>query len=40
MLDSSRPRREQSGAALANGMQFLCQQSSVPFASLAIQTIT
>ena len=40
MLDSSRPRREQSGAASANGMQFLRQNSGVPFAPLAIQTIT
>ena len=40
MLDGSRPRREQSGAASANGMQFLRKQSGVPFAPLAIQTIT
>ena len=40
MLDSSRSRREQSGAALANSMQFLCKQSGVPFAPLALKAFT
>ena len=39
MLHCSRPRRKQSGAALANGMQFLCQQSGIPFAPLAFKAL-
>ena len=37
MLDSSRPRREQGGAASANGMQFLCNQRGIPFAPFPLK---
>ena len=37
MLDSSWPRREQSGAASANGMQFLRKQRGIPFSPLPLK---
>ena len=37
MLDGTRPRREQSGAASANGMQFLRKQSGIPFAPFPLK---
>ena len=37
MLDSGRARREQGGASLPYGMQFLRQRSGVPSAPLAFQ---